>query len=167
MRCPRCRVDLVSVTSNGAVSWRCGTCKGVAVGVGVLRRFAPKDRVAELWNDAWRAVDATGDGCPSCRSRMRTLTLELDGASLELDACRACLLVWFDADELRRFSPQAQEPPAAPKQADALSPEARRELGRAIAVDIRDKFDAERRAEQCRQARREGPVGSLLDALFG
>ncbi len=123
--CPRCGTDLVAVESGGAATWACASCRGRAVGVAVLRRFAPKERVDALWNDVARIATGTGGRCPSCRRPMRVATERLDGKPLTLDVCRTCQFVWFDADELAAFSPGGTEPRGGDPD---LSPEARRAL---------------------------------------
>lgn len=109
LRCPRCRTALASTTTDGARFERCSNCKGLAVAVGVLRRFAPSDRVRAIWVNL--PASRPGADCPSCSRMMAETKVAAGDDHVELDVCKACQLLWFDADELARFSPQRQSPP--------------------------------------------------------
>lgn len=111
LRCPRDRTDLAIVRSPGWRTYRCGRCEGVAVTLAALRKIVPEERLRDLWKLLPAA--GAGDPCPVC-SKPLTGTRVAQGADvIDLDACRSCQLIWFDADELRRFSPARQEPPAS------------------------------------------------------
>jgi Zn-finger nucleic acid-binding protein len=163
LACPRCKVPLHNVTAYGAVSWRCGTCRSASIGLAVLRRLAPADRVTSLWNGAWTSAGAEGDGCPSCTTRMRKL--DFDG--LALDACRSCMLVWFHGEELRRFAPERQESSATPS-------ELTRAAQQAIAIAAaRGHGEAAKRAQELvanrarvTRHRRTATLDKLIDALL-
>jgi Zn-finger nucleic acid-binding protein len=109
LRCPRCRTDLAPASRNGARFDRCATCRGVSFNLAVIRQFVPHDRVARFWRGA---VDGRASaGCPSCSNAMASIAAAHAGRELELDACRRCQLLWFDAGELVAFSPERQAPP--------------------------------------------------------
>ncbi len=77
---------------------------------------------------------------------MNVVTLDREGGHLELDACKACQIAWFDAherDELAGaagFGPQAS---AAPVQEKPLPMEAARVLATARAEQTRAKYEKE------------------------
>ena len=119
MQCPRCRTALETSTTEGVRFERCATCDGLALAVAVLRRFAPEERVREVWIDLPGA--RPGGACPSCSNAMREISVDCDGAKVAIDVCKACQLFWFDATELKQFSPERQAPPP---RTDRLSPKA-------------------------------------------
>lgn len=127
LRCPRDRADLVIETSEGFRVERCPLCAGLVVTVAMLRRIATAERV----NSLWRSVSAgsPGDRCPSCPKRLSTSQVHIGAREIELDACRTCQLLWFDADELAAFAPKGSRPsPAAAK--ERLSPAAAEAMAR-------------------------------------
>lgn len=103
----------------------------------VLRQFVPHDRLTRFWlrTEGGRP----GGACPSCANAMSLVTIEQSGRALELDACRRCQLLWFDADELAAFSPEHQAPPPQPP--EKLSPRAAEALVGALpgAEELGDK----------------------------
>lgn len=80
-----------------------------------LRRIAPRKRVRSLWNGLGRGTP--GDPCPSCANPLDATRVGAGADAIDLDACRTCQLIWFDANELARFSPEHQRPQ------DRISPE--------------------------------------------
>jgi Zn-finger nucleic acid-binding protein len=113
MRCPRCSNDLAATPCNHGRIPTCTACRGCAITVEMLRRFAPKQRVNAMWQRAHEHLPRGVLECPSCEAPMRRLTLTEGEAGLALDACVPCHLIWFDADELVAFSPDRQAPPDA------------------------------------------------------
>jgi Zn-finger nucleic acid-binding protein len=129
LRCPRCRTDLATVAASGWEMYRCPGCDGVAVTMALLRKFAPRNRVNELW---FQLADGTpGDPCPSCARPMTGTRVACEGLAVDLDGCRTCQTIWFDADELARFSPDRREPPPRADANADLSPRARAAVARA------------------------------------
>lgn len=111
MLCPRCSSDMQNLPCEGGQIPTCTACRGSAITVALLRRFAPKERIDQAWRTARDETRKSELGCPGCEARMRPVALETHGdAALELDACVVCHLVWFDANELASFSPERQEP---------------------------------------------------------
>jgi len=121
MRCPRCATELEVSFCTGGRMLRCPTCAGTAVTVEMLRRFAPKSRIDDLWQQALTTHGALDVHCAGCEGPLRRVEVGLNGATVALDVCTHCHLVWFDADELHAFSPRRAEPPkdAAGRAADA------------------------------------------------
>jgi len=115
LSCPRCALTLVREPIAGGSLPTCPECAGSVVTVGLLRRIAPKERVRAIWTHATQGGETSRHRCPSCRFTMTTGRIEMDAATLEIDACRRCQLLWFDGAELAAFSPERQEPdPDAP-----------------------------------------------------
>jgi membrane associated rhomboid family serine protease/Zn-finger nucleic acid-binding protein len=70
-----------------------------------LRRFAPHDVLRRIWRIAWDKDEPDGHVCPSCRLAMCRVTLPGAELDLQLDVCRRCHLIWFDAEEMERLIP--------------------------------------------------------------
>lgn len=110
MDCPRCERELAVSFCTGGRMLRCPGCGGTAVTVEMLRRFAAKERIDQLWRAALDTHDGSGLRCGGCQGPLRAVRVGLNGASLRLDVCTHCHLVWFDSDELHAFSPERDEP---------------------------------------------------------
>ena len=95
--CPRCEIPLADTRSGGSVTWACPSCRGRAVGMGVLRRTTDKHWLTELWavDRAEAGAGAGAGGCPSCRRSM----VASSAGGLDLELCKGCQMVWFDAGE--------------------------------------------------------------------
>lgn len=112
--CPQCHEPLEARRKPEGVFYHCESCAGRAVGIGVLRKSVPHTAVSSLW----RRADEAPEGarmCPACRLAMRVLTAPVEAGELELDVCRRCYLVWFDAGERDQLeSAPAPQPAAKP-----------------------------------------------------
>ena len=97
---------------TGGRMLQCPGCGGTAVTVEMLRRFAPKERVDHLWRDVMARDAPTGRPCSECGGPLHDAEVEADGTVLPIEACPRCHVVWFDANELHAFSPDAGEPSA-------------------------------------------------------
>jgi len=117
-----------------------------------LRGFAPPEQVRAVWNAAWAGTATGYRKCPSCSNKMRFVLLPGRGEDLELDACKVCQVIWFDAEELSEFSPARQRSePSEPE----LPLEARRVIAEA---QLQSQADQRRRE---RLARRAHAIGSV------
>jgi Zn-finger nucleic acid-binding protein len=153
LRCPVCRVDLAPEPHGGVRFDRCPRCRGVAVNLAVVRQFAPANRVRELWINI--PVGRAGAPCPSCRRPLLATPVACGERTIDVDVCRACQVLWFDADELAAFSPKRQAPR---KSTEPLSPAATEAV-------VRAKMYAESLGEQAEEEARI--VSAVLCGLFG
>lgn len=124
MPCPRCNAALAPHGHDEHAAWTCAAGRH-----GVLMPLAPlkRDLAASVWlqlDDLVRQAPTGDAACPRCRVRMRHATVSR-GSSTEvaLDACSACRVVWFDADEVDAL--RARKPAAA--RASASGSEAKEE----------------------------------------
>lgn len=130
-RCPRCPKTLGFVRRNDLRWWQCPDDHGRAFNFTVIRKRAGKDRFKDFWTVA-RTGGTTGTvGCPSCRRPMTVVTQQVAGQVVELDVCRSCQLVWFDAGEDTRVA--GELPTERPDPLGHLTPEARLEIQKAEA----------------------------------
>jgi Zn-finger nucleic acid-binding protein len=166
LSCPACKEPLATVKAVGAVTWRCGKCRGASIGIGLLKRLAPAGRVEAIWRTAWDPAAGGGTACPSCAKPMKPFTLE-DG--LAGGACRPCLVVWFEGDELRRFAPERQESSATPstlrktrEQALAVAAAAGADVS-----DFRRRQDVVAAKARVDRKRRTSSFDALVAALVG
>lgn len=120
--CPRCNLPLEQVRMNGRIFWACGKCAGRAVTVELLRRTFTPESINPLWLHALRGEGSSGRLCPSCRKPMLEVALSED-AKVDVDVCRHCHFVWFDAHEIDTLVPQPL--PTAPPE---LSQEVREQI---------------------------------------
>jgi len=125
LRCPRCRATLGAHTRTGTRFDRCSTCRGIAVHLSILRKFGPPGRARSLWKEL--GDGSPGGMCPSCDKAMVASPVRGGPCPLLLETCRACRLVWFNADDLAAFASQRNSlwhkvPSIAPKGAAAADP---------------------------------------------
>jgi Zn-finger nucleic acid-binding protein len=153
LRCPRCLVDLAPEPHGGARFDRCPRCRGLALNVAVLRQFAPGKRVRDLWLNL--PVGREDGPCPSCGRPALATPVACGARTIDVDVCRPCQVLWFDADDLAAFSPQRQAPE---QKTHDLSPRAA-EAVVAAAVQAQELGD---------EAEREAMlVSAVIRGLFG
>jgi membrane associated rhomboid family serine protease/Zn-finger nucleic acid-binding protein len=87
----------------------------------LLRQTIGQDRVNALWSQAIKAAN-DGKSCPICSRPMAQVTMGTPGWELELNVCKRCEFVWFDANEYESIPP-----PPKPKKVYEDLPEAARE----------------------------------------
>lgn len=143
LSCPRCAIPMDPQRVGAGRGWQCGRCEGHALSVVILRRTASRDRFNELWQSVRAERQREGPPCAACGSPMTTATLPAAaGGQLEVDACKACQLLWFDAGERDDLGQAAAEPKGpAPKTEIPL--EAARTLAIMRADQIRRQADDE------------------------
>ena len=99
--CPRCRVELSR--RHHRESWRCATCRGVAVDTAALLRTLHHLAPELLPGGGASGIETpsrAGDRlpCPACSKPMDAVSLR----GVEIDRCYHDQLMWFDATELDR-----------------------------------------------------------------
>ncbi len=136
--CPRCRTHLEREESPNGVQWRCPTCEGRSVTLGVLRRIVSKPAVNSLWQTARQHRADSGLPCPLCANAM-TPVQHFD--AIEVDVCTTCQSVWFDPAELEHAGAAAPAPP--PVDEKELSPRAKEIIALAQIKLQRERAEAE------------------------
>lgn len=69
--------------------------------LGLLKRLVPKANVNSVWRTLVNQPTPAADRfCPTCTQQMSQVNLGLVSNTLELDVCRTCQMLWFDAGEL-------------------------------------------------------------------
>ena len=152
--CPECREPLRALRKPAGVYYSCSACGGRAVGMSVVRKSVVKPALDAVWQAAGQGWENPARPCPACRRPLRVARHD----ALELDICRRCHLLWFDAGERERM-PARPDAPVAP----ALSDKARASIALVEVERIRAS------------ARPEGPFGveapdawwKWVPALFG
>jgi len=113
--CPRCNVPLKEVRTSGGVLYSCDLCGGRAVTIELLRKRFTPESINPLWSHAIRGEGRVGLPCPSCRQPMIGVDLS-DQAEINVDVCKHCHFIWFDAHEVDTLVPRQPDPePAAPE----------------------------------------------------
>ncbi len=119
--CPRCSLPLKKVQTPGRTLWACDGCGGRAITLELLRHTFTSESINPLWLHAIRGEGTKAGPCPSCRNPMIDVQLS-ENAKVDVDVCRICHMVWFDAQEMDSLNAL---PTPAPAPADSLSQEAR------------------------------------------
>jgi membrane associated rhomboid family serine protease/Zn-finger nucleic acid-binding protein len=113
--CPRCKVPLKEVRTSGGVLYACDLCGGRAVTIELLRKRFTPESINPLWQHAMRGEGRIGLPCPSCQQSMIGVTLS-DKAEINVDVCKHCHFIWFDAHEVDTLIPRQPTPaPVAPE----------------------------------------------------
>ena len=93
--CPICAKPLETVRQREGVFYPCPACSGRAVTISQIRHVLG-DRVATKLLRLMKLSRSQNEHlCPFCNSPM--VVLNTQEPPLELDACRTCSVVWFDA----------------------------------------------------------------------
>ncbi|HEY3762627.1 MAG TPA: rhomboid family intramembrane serine protease [Verrucomicrobiae bacterium] len=127
---------------KAGIFWVCEKCGGQAVSVALLRHTIGEGPVQSLWAQAIRASN-DGKSCPICLRAMLPVTMGIPDKELNLDVCKRCEFVWFDASEYEAIPP-APDPREAAKLEYAKLPEAAREelaIYRAQQIKEEDKLN--------------------------
>ena len=98
--CPRCGSEPLvrHAVATGGIAHQCPRCHGTQRSLAVLRGRSGDALLPRLWAEA-NAHPRPGVACPLCRRSAIALMAE----GMELDLCRPCQSLWFDADELERL----------------------------------------------------------------
>jgi Zn-finger nucleic acid-binding protein len=110
--CPRCKLPLKDVRSSGGVFYGCDVCGGRAVTIELLRKRFTPESINPLWLHAMRGEGRVGLPCPSCWQPMIGVALS-DQAEINVDICKRCHFIWFDAHEVDTLVPRQPESAAA------------------------------------------------------
>ena len=142
-QCPRCDTKLENVPTKHGVVSSCISCKGTAIGVGLLNKISDPTLIQQVWMRAKQENNPTGVPCPVCRRAMLVVTTAPQLGSVELDVCQTCFLFWFDHQDLDKV-PKASDAEIA-KRVLASGPKLQRsstsEISDRFAYDNQDLFD--------------------------
>ena len=95
--CPNCAAELNTVRQREGLFFECPTCHGRAVTIPQIRRVAGDRFATSLLRQINANQNFGGRACAFCTRPMRLFHSE--EPPLELDACKACGVVWFDPQE--------------------------------------------------------------------
>jgi membrane associated rhomboid family serine protease/Zn-finger nucleic acid-binding protein len=104
-------MPLKDVRTSGGVFYSCGVCSGRAVTIELLRKRFTPESINPLWLHATRGEGRMGLPCPSCRQPMISVPLS-EQAEINVDVCRHCHFIWFDAHEVDTLVPRQPDPVA-------------------------------------------------------
>lgn len=87
------------VQTKRGVYWECPVCNGIAASIGFLRNNISKVVVNQIWQRARDTFEPGLKKCPACGKNMCSVESTAEQVNQTLDICKACQLVWFDAEE--------------------------------------------------------------------
>jgi Zn-finger nucleic acid-binding protein len=93
--CPICNQALDLQRQREGLFYSCSKCGGRALTIPQVRRVAGDKMGARLLRALGNARLRTEHACPHCRTMM--VRVSLANPSLEVDGCRPCTAIWFDA----------------------------------------------------------------------
>ncbi|HWC58256.1 MAG TPA: rhomboid family intramembrane serine protease [Verrucomicrobiae bacterium] len=105
--CPSCKVDLITVRQREGIYFACDQCGGRAVTVPQTRRTIGERLTQELLRKIRNTTSLCERTCPYCDKPM--LQFYWQDPPLQLEACKPCNLVWFDAQEFEALPEHAIE----------------------------------------------------------
>lgn len=109
--CPHCRTGLRTVRQREGLFYYCPICHGRAVTLPQIRRVAGDRCATSLLRRINQSTGPGGAHCPFCAMAMRRVFAA--EPPLELDSCKPCGVVWFDANEFETLPEGAIESPDA------------------------------------------------------
>lgn len=93
--CPICAKSLETTRQREGVYYHCLACDGRAVTVSQIRHVLGERLAMKLLRLMKLSRRDSSRECPFCAKSMRVLNMQ--EPPLDLDACRTCNAVWFDA----------------------------------------------------------------------
>jgi Zn-finger nucleic acid-binding protein len=93
--CPICAKLLHTVRQREGLFYHCASCNGRALTIPQVRRVLGDRLAGKLLRLMKLSRRESERACPFCAERM--LVVSTQEPPLELDACRLCSVVWFDA----------------------------------------------------------------------
>jgi Zn-finger nucleic acid-binding protein len=116
MNCPRCGQPLIRRNQPPYLLWVCSRCGGCAATLAVLRKGIRHDFLQHAWNRTIGNNRRALLRCPGCSALMNRVPT----CGPEIDLCRKCQMMWFDAGELEELPKRTAQGIAADKWADEL-----------------------------------------------
>jgi len=108
--CPNCRKPLARTRTGAGIFWSCSECGGRAATLSVLRKSVKPDYLKRLWKQVLSGSGELKRRCPACHKLMPEVSVEHEGRPINLDVCKRCSLVWFDAREYEQSPRRAVRP---------------------------------------------------------
>ena len=101
------------------IFWACPECGGRALSVELLRRTFTNESINPFWRRVIGGPAIGHRACPCCGRRMLEVALADKSNSPQVDVCRLCHFVWFDANEMADLAPRPlpMAPPQLPAEA--------------------------------------------------
>jgi Zn-finger nucleic acid-binding protein len=148
--CPICEVPLETARQREGVYYPCHGCNGRAVTVSQVRHVLGEKVATKLLRLLKLSRSPSQRKCPFCGELM--LAVSSQDPELELDACRACNAVWFDA-------PTYESLPELAFESTSMLPMQTTEI---IAMErlreLKERQEAERK-----QARKKKPLRRIFE----
>ena len=95
--CPTCKIPLGSQRTKDGEIYKC-TCGGLALSLPIAQRLLTREPLSNIWFGKSRLG---AKPCPICALPMK-VTHPSPRLSLEVDHCKTCKMIWFDAQELQK-----------------------------------------------------------------
>ena len=99
--CPQCALPLNTMRAREGIHYRCPGCHSHAATIPQIRRLAGDKFATSLIRQINTNMTPSERACPFCGGRMRSFTSQ--SPAIELDGCRRCSAVWYDAGELEQM----------------------------------------------------------------
>ena len=121
--CPLCGDALERGAGREGLVWICRSCRGGAVTVPILRRYAPRPFVNGLWQTALHRGRPSRLECPAC---LHPFIEVAGGFAPRITVCVRCYWVWLDCEALDALATNSLAAPtpvlAPPRRPRRLEP---------------------------------------------
>jgi Zn-finger nucleic acid-binding protein len=97
--CPICKKQLETVPQRHGVFFHCPSCDGRALTIAQIRRVAGDHFAVRLLRLLKSKQDRSDTACPFCEQRL--ILFKVQEPPMDLQGCRPCSIVWFDAQNYR------------------------------------------------------------------
>jgi membrane associated rhomboid family serine protease len=142
--CPHGHGELGRQNVPAGVFWDCATCRGRAIGFGLLRQVSDSRYFRVAWHSVLEGTATSGCACPVCTRAMATVAAEVDGISPTFNICRRCEFIWFDPGQFELLPPPLPRTPRLGEIDETALPQKARE---ALALERVDQLAKQARAE--------------------
>jgi Zn-finger nucleic acid-binding protein len=102
MQCPRCAIDLISVTIEGVTIDRCPGCGGILLDKGETETIDQLNLATVIEGGAQRTAEAPTKPA-HCHACDKPMTALVGAGDVEFDWCDGCERIFFDRGELAAF----------------------------------------------------------------
>ena len=97
--CPTCNVLLQAQKLEGIRLWKCGSCRGFAISLPIVRKGLNTETFKKIWQKLSAGEIETGRPCPGCKNPLSVVEADGQAGAIMIDVCRTCQILWFDDKE--------------------------------------------------------------------
>ena len=135
--CPICQKPLETARQREGIFYPCSSCNGRAATISQIRHVLGEQVATKLLRLMKLSRRRSERACPFCHNPM--LVVQTPEPPLELDACRSCNAVWFDAPTYESL------PQLTSENTSSITMQATELIALERLKELKERLEAERR----------------------